>query len=96
MNRDEFTILLRQYDPMTFSSRKAADDALSAVLKIIKSTLITEGKVKFVGFGVFEVVDAPARQGRNPQTGEPITIPAHKAVKFRPGKELREAVNRGQ
>lgn len=93
MNRDEFTILLRQYDPMTFSSRKAADDALSAMLKIIKSTLISEGKVKFVGFGVFEVVNMTARQGRNPRTGEEIILPAHKAVKFRPGKELREAVN---
>ena len=39
------------------------------------------------------VVDVPARQGRNPRTGESIPIPAHKAVKFRPGKELREAVN---
>nr|WP_306531899.1 HU family DNA-binding protein [Bilophila wadsworthia] len=96
MNKDEFTISLRQYDPMIFSSCKAADDALSAVLKIIKSTLIAEGKVKFVGFGVFEVVDVPARQCRNPQNGEPITLPAHKAVRFRPGKELKEAVNRGQ
>lgn len=42
---------------------------------------------------MFEVVDVPARQGRNPRTGESIPIPAHKAVKFRPGKELREAVN---
>lgn len=42
---------------------------------------------------MFEVVDVPARQGRNPRTEESIPIPAHKAVKFRPGKELREAVN---
>ena len=51
--------------------------------------------LKIQGFGVFEVVDVPARQGRNPRTGESIPIPAHKAGKFRPGKELREAVNRG-
>lgn len=96
MNRDEFVRMLRQYDPMIFPSCQTADDALSAVLKIIKSTLIAEGKVKFVGFGVFEVVDVPARQGRNPRTGESIPIPAHKTVKFRPGRELREAVNREQ
>lgn len=96
MNKNEFTMLLRQYDPMTFSSHQAADDALSAVLKVLTSTLIAEGKVKFVGFGAFEVVDVPARQGRNPRTGESIPIPAHKTVKFRPGKELRGAVNRGQ
>ena len=51
--------------------------------------------LKIQGFGVFEVVDVPARQGRNPRTGESIPIPAHKAGKFRPGKELREAVNCG-
>lgn len=93
MNKNEFTMLLRQYDPMTFSSHQAADDALSAVLKVLTSTLIAEGKVKFVGFGAFEVVDVPERQGRNPRTGESITIPVHKTVKFRPGKELREEVN---
>ena len=92
MNRSEFVRMLRQYDPMTFSSRKAADDALSAVLKLIKSTLITEGKVKFVGFGVFEVVDAPARQGRNPRTGETISIESAKIPAFKAGKALKDAV----
>jgi DNA-binding protein HU-beta len=50
-------------------------------------------KVSLPGVGQFEVAERAARQGRNPQTGEPIAIPASKAVKFKAGKALKDAVN---
>ena len=50
-------------------------------------------KVQLVGFGTFEVSERPAREGRNPQTGETMTIAASKAPKFKAGKALKDAVN---
>ena len=50
-------------------------------------------KVSITGFGVFETVERPEREGRNPQTGASIKIAASKAVKFKPGKGLKDAVN---
>ena len=46
-----------------------------------------------MGFGTFEVTERKAREGRNLQTGEPMTIAASKAPKFRPGKALKDMVN---
>ena len=48
--------------------------------------------VTLVGFGTFSVAQRPPRQGRNPRTGEVLTIPASKAVKFKAGSKLRDAV----
>lgn len=48
--------------------------------------------MKLVGFGTFMVSNRKARVGRNPQTGEEISIPARKVPVFRPGKELKDAV----
>jgi len=56
-----------------------------------KAELIT-GIAKQTGFGTFVVVARKARTGRNPQTGAPIQIKASKAVRFRPGKELKESL----
>lgn len=50
-------------------------------------------KVPLVGFGTFAVSERAARSGRNPQTGEPVEIPARKAVTFKAGSALKEAVN---
>jgi DNA-binding protein HU-beta len=50
------------------------------------------GKLGLVGFGTFSVVKRKAREGRNPQTGKAIKIPAKKVVKFKPGKELSDKV----
>jgi DNA-binding protein HU-beta len=48
--------------------------------------------VTISGFGSFKVVERSARQGRNPQTGEPITIDARKSPVFRPGTQLKRSV----
>ena len=69
-----------------------SERALNSFLEIAKSTIQKEGKLPLAGFGTFVVVDRKARTGRNPQTGAPIQIKASKVVRFRPGKELKEAV----
>jgi len=51
-----------------------------------------EGRFALAGLGTFEVVKRAKRKGRNPRTGEPVTIKAHKAVRFRPSKTLKDAV----
>jgi DNA-binding protein HU-beta len=75
------------------ASKGEAAKAVSAVLHGIQDALSKGQKVSITGFGVFEVADRPEREGRNPQTGKSIKIAASKAVKFKPGKGLRDAVN---
>ncbi|NPV72321.1 MAG: HU family DNA-binding protein [Pelotomaculum sp.] len=72
--------------------RDAAAQAVDAVLESIQEAVSRGEEVRVPGFGAFVVVNRAERKGRNPQTGEEITIPARKAVAFRPGKGLREAV----
>ncbi len=50
-------------------------------------------KIQLVGFGTFEVAERAARDGRNPQTGEVMPIPASKAPKFKAGKALKDEIN---
>ncbi len=74
-------------------TKAAAERALNAVLEAISAGLKQEEKLTLVGFGSFVVENRKARQGRNPRTGEAITIPASRSVKFRPGKQLKESLN---
>ncbi len=73
-------------------SKKDADKAVSAVLSAISDSLIAGEKVQLVGFGTFEVRDRAAREGKNPATGEKITIAATKVPAFKAGKALKDAV----
>lgn len=73
-------------------SKKDATAALDATIETVKEELVSGKKVQLIGFGSFEVRDRAARQGRNPQTGQTIKIPATKVPAFRAGKELKEAV----
>ena len=74
-------------------TKKKSKELIDIITGTIKAELASGGSVKLVNFGTFKVVDRAARKGRNPQTGKPIAIPAKKAVKFKVGKGLREAVN---
>ena len=74
-------------------SKVQTDQALSAFIEHLQTTLGQGDKVSLPGVGQFEVAERAARQGRNPQTGEPIDIPASKAVKFKAGKALKDAIN---
>jgi DNA-binding protein HU-beta len=63
------------------------------VFDLIAEGLAKGEKIDLRGFGTFSVRDSAARTGRNPQTGEPIAIPARRVPGFKPGKELKEKVN---
>ncbi len=71
---------------------KAAKDAVNAVFDVIADALKRGEKVVVTGFGTFVVRKRAARKGRNPQTGEEITIPATKTPGFTAGKALKRAV----
>ena len=73
-------------------SKKDADAAVSAVLGAIPDALKAGDKIQLVGFGTFEVRNRAAKQGRNPRTGETMTVPASKVPAFKAGKALKDAV----
>lgn len=66
--------------------------ALDAYIAAVTKELKKSGKLGIVGFGTFSVVKRKAREGRNPQTGKTIKIPAKKVVKFKAGKALSDKV----
>lgn len=67
---------------------------LDGFVEVVKQELKDGNDITLVGFGTFTVTAKPERTGRNPKTGEPLTIAAHKSPKFKPGKLLKEAVNK--
>jgi DNA-binding protein HU-beta len=69
-------------------TKAAAALALDAYVAAVAKELKKGGRIGLVGFGTFSVVKRKAREGRNPQTGKAIKIPAKKVVKFKAGKEL--------
>ena len=74
-------------------TRSAAAGAVDAVFETIGEALAEHEEVRIAGFGTFETKHRPARTGRNPQTGEAVSISASVAPAFRAGKALKEAVN---
>ena len=73
-------------------SKKDADSAVNAVLDTIVEALAADEKVQLVGFGTFEVRSRSARQGRDPRSNSPITIPASKVPAFKAGKAFEDSV----
>ncbi len=73
-------------------SKREAGEVVEAVFAIIRDSLRQGDKVKISGFGTFAVNQKHARRGRNPQTGEPITIDSRRVLTFKPGQVLRERV----
>ena len=71
-----------------------AEKAVNAVVDAITDAMIEGDKVQLVGFGTFEVRERAAREGKNPQTGEKISIPASKVPAFKAGKAFKDAVNK--
>ena len=74
-------------------SKKDSEKALKALIDVVTDQLKKGDKVQLVGFGTFEVSERAAREGRNPQTGETMTISASKSPKFKAGKALKDLVN---
>ena len=91
MNKTELVAAMAEQADMT---KKDAEKALTAFTEVVSKELKNGGKVQLVGFGTFEVAERAAREGRNPQTGETMKIAAAKAPKFKPGKALKDEVNR--
>lgn len=89
MNRAE---LIGVVADKTGLSKKAADEALSAVIEAITKTLLKGGSVALVGFGTFKVKKRKARMGINPQTGEKLRISARKVPAFTPGGALKAKI----
>ena len=70
-----------------------ATRAIDATFQAITNALANGDKVPLVGFGTFDVSKRAAREGRNPRTGETVTIAARNAVTFKAGSALKDAVN---
>lgn len=75
-------------------SRKASLDMLELVLSLMKNTLETGEDVKISGFGKFVVKHKKERRGRNPATGDTITLEARRVLSFKPSTVLRKTVNK--
>lgn len=84
--------LVAQVAGISELSKKDSEKAVNAVLEAITAALKEGDKVALVGFGTFETRHRPARQGRNPQTKEPMMIAEATVPAFKAGKGLKEAV----
>lgn len=91
MNKTELVAAVAE---KTGASKKDSEKLVSAVFDSITTALVAGDKVALVGFGAFEVKERPARTGRNPRTKETIEIPASRSASFKPGKALKDAVNK--
>jgi len=90
VNKDDLVSAVANSVGMSWAD---AGRAVESVFDNITSSLQAGNGVRLLGFGTFSVADRKATTGRNPQTGEPIHIPARRNAKFKAGKALKEAVN---
>ena len=89
MNRTE---LIDKVAKESALSKAVAEQVVNSVFSAIAEAMKSGDKVTLVGFGTFSVSERAAREGRNPKSGETITIPAKKVVKFKAGSKLTESV----
>ena len=82
----------RVYEKLGFSKRDSAE-LVDQTFELIKDVIASEGKLKIAGFGVFEARAKHARRGRNPQTGEEMTITARRVLSFKPSPVLKGRLN---
>ncbi len=75
-------------------TKKDAEQLVEIICDNIVGTLNKGEKIELRGFGSFRVRERNARQGRNPKTGEPVSIPAKRVAYFKPGKDLKELINK--
>ena len=90
MNKSELVSVVAAKAEIT---KKSADKAVSAMFEAIKDDVAGGSRVQIAGFGSFEARKRAARKGKNPQTGEEISIPAATVPAFRAGKAFKEATN---
>ena len=92
MTKKEFVDLY--FEKGGFETKTEAERKMKAFLETVEEALVKGEEVIFTGWGKWEVVEKAEGVGRNPKTGEEITIPARKAIKFKVGKALEEKVNK--
>ncbi len=90
MNKSELIDKIAKDSDM---NKTNSEKVLNSILSIITEAVAAGDKVTLIGFGTFSVSDRAGRQGRNPQTGQSIQIPARKVVKFKAGTKLIDAAN---
>ncbi len=88
------TQLIDAVATQTKGTKADATRYIDAVFAAIQTSLKKGNEVRLVGFGTFYVAKRKATTGRNPRTGQPIKIAASKQPKFRPGKQLKDTVNK--
>lgn len=86
------TDLISEVAAKTGMTKKDVDKVVAALFDTVEGVLKAGDKVQLIGFGTFEVRDRQARKGRNPQTGEEISIPAARVPAFKAGKALKDAL----
>ena len=91
MNKTELVSVVSE---KTEFSKKESAQIVDALFASIEEALAKGEKVQLIGFGTFEIRERAARKGRNPQTGAEIEIPASKVPAFKPGKALKDEVNK--
>ena len=90
MNKSELVARIAEQSGL---KKTEAEKAVKAFIDTVTAEMKKGEKVQLVGFGTFEVATRPAREGRNPRTGENMKIKASKAPKFKAGKALKDAIN---
>jgi DNA-binding protein HU-beta len=90
MNKGKMTDIVAKKTGLTKDKSKKV---INAILEAFNDALSSEGKIQLVGLGTFDVIERQGRAGRNPKTGEAIVIPTKKAIRFKAGKNLKNAVN---
>lgn len=89
MNKE---MLIAAIAEKTDTTKVQSEKALKAFIDVVTEEMKKGEKVQLVGFGTFEVTERAECQGRNPQTGESMIIPASKSPKFKAGKALKDAI----
>ncbi|MCI1964576.1 MAG: HU family DNA-binding protein [Oscillospiraceae bacterium] len=90
MNKTE---LISAVAEKTGLSKKDADNAVNVLISTIVDTVANDEKVQIVGFGTFELRNRSERQGRDPRTNSPITIPASRVPAFKAGKAFKDSTS---
>lgn len=90
MNKGE---LVGEVARLSGLSKKDSERALDGIIQAVQEALVKGDKVTLVGFGTFEARERQAREGRNPRSGEKMTIPATKVPVFSAGKQFKSKVS---
>jgi len=92
MNKNELAVEIVKESGVT---KVDALKVIDSFVEVVSEELVKDGKLTLVGFGTFKSITKKQKKGRNPRTGDSITIPKKRVVKFIPGKKLKAIVDNG-